>query len=160
MRLGKLFGAACACVLMTSVLFGCAQESTQNESDPAANAATNESTAPAASEGDMTIHVAMKQDVTTSEAQDSPIQFADETIDIQALAGATALEVLQGTDREVVTSGSGDDTEVTAIGGLENGAAGAGSHWTYTVNGTEEKASPAVLTLSDGDTMEWTFVAA
>ena len=88
------------------------------------------------------MHVTMKQDVVSSEAPDSPLQFAEETIDVVAPDGATALEVLQGTDREVKTTG----------------ADGAGSHWSWTVNDEEQKASPAVVTLSDGDAMVWTFV--
>lgn len=104
------------------------------------------------------MHVTMKQDVVSSEAPDSPLQFSDETIDVVAPDGATALEVLQGTDREVKTSGEGDSTEVVAIGALENGADGAGSHWSWTVNDEAQKASPAVVTLADGDAMVWTFV--
>lgn len=161
-RGAAVFAVAAALALMVGALAGCSSESgtTQNNNDaPAATNATNASSVPAA-EGEMTIHVTMKQEATTSEAQDSPIQFADESIDIVVPEGAMALEVLQGTDREVETSGTGDSVEVTAIGGLENGAAGEGSHWSYSVNGQDEKASPAVLTMSDGDTMVWTFVGA
>lgn len=106
----------------------------------------------------MTIHVTMTQDVTSTEAPDTPLQFAEESIDIVAPEGATALEALQGTDREIQTSGEGDDVEVIAIGGLENGAAGEGSHWSWTVNDEAQKASPAVVALADGDAMVWTFV--
>lgn len=159
-RILAVFVMTAVLALMVGALTGCSQGASNDQANNAAPAATNEAAADSAAEGDITVHVTMKQDVTSPEAQDSPIQFAEESIDVAAPNGATALEVLQGTDREVVTAGSGDSTEVTAIGDLANGAAGEGSHWTYTVNGQEEKASPAVFTLSDGDTMVWTFVAA
>ena len=156
----KVGAFALAGVLALGMLVGCSSSSSTNEAaNNAAPAATNAEGVSQAAEGDMLISVSMKQDVTSPEAQDSPNQFAEETIDIQAPEGATALTVLEGTGREVKTSGTGDNVEVTAIGGLANGDAGDASHWTWTVNGEEQKASPAVVTMSNGDAMVWTFVA-
>ncbi len=166
--IAKIGAALVSAALLTvglSVLAGCSSsEGASSASSSAAfsAAASSDVTSSASSQavqaGDMTIHVTMQEDVTQSTDVDSPLQFAEETIDIVAPDGATALEVLQGTDREVGMSGSGDSTEVTSIGGLENGAAGEGSHWTYSVNGEVQQASPAVRTLSDGDALVWTFV--
>ncbi len=107
----------------------------------------------------MTISVSLREDVTKSTDVDTPLQFAEEHMSVVAPTGATALEVLESMGREVQTSGEGDAVEVTAIGGLENGAAGEGSHWIYEVNGETGAESPAVCTLSDGDRVQWLFVA-
>lgn len=158
MRKAAVVVSAAVLAASLGALAGCSQGSDGGASASSAAASSASSSASDAPEGSITVHVTMKQDVTTSEAQDSPLQFADETIDVVAPDGATALEVLEGTDREVKTSGEGDDVEVTAIGGLEAGADGAGSHWSWTVNDEAQKASPAVVTLADGDAMVWTFV--
>lgn len=156
----KAAAVVSAAVLAASLgaLAGCSGSSDEGPSSSLSAASSASSSAAATPEGSITVHVTMKQDVVSSEAPDSPLQFAEETIDVVAPDGATALEVLQGTDREVKTTGEGDSTEVVAIGALERGADGAGSHWSWTVNDEEQKASPAVVTLSDGDAMVWTFV--
>lgn len=153
------FAMAAVLACMVGLLAGCSSGGGNSQAASNATPAENTSAATQAPAGDITVQVTMQQDAVSAEAQDSPDQFAEETINVQAPEGATALEVLQGTNREVETSGSGDSTEVTAIGGLANGDAGAASHWTWTVNGQEQKASPAVVAMADGDTMVWTFVS-
>lgn len=152
----------CSALLVTGacMIAGCSSSgaSSSAASSSASSSASSQASSQAVQAGDMTIHVTMQEDVTQPTDVDSPLQFAEETIDVVAPDGATALEVLQGMDREVDMTGSGDSTEVIAIGGLENGAAGEGSHWTYAVNGEAQQASPAVRTLSDGDALVWTFV--
>lgn len=104
----------------------------------------------------MTIAVQLSEEVTKATDVDTPLQFADEQIDVVAPDGATALEVLKATGREVKTDDSGE--QVIAIGGLENGDAGESSCWIYEVNGAEQHESAAAFTLEDGDALAWKFV--
>lgn len=149
-----LVGALAAMLLMALAcgLVGCGSSGSQS----ASSASSQSSAASAASTSDMAISVTLKQDVTSAETNDTPLQFSEEQIDVNAPAGATALEVLQATGREIQTEGSGDAVQVTAIGGLVNGD--ADGKWTYQVNGEEQSASPAIVTLNDGDTLTWVFV--
>ena len=107
---------------------------------------------------EITVTVAMKEAVTKATDVDTPLQFAEETIDVQAPAGTSALEFLKGTGREVDVQGEGANAQVIAIGGLENGDAGEGSHWAYLLNDAEQTGSPAECIPQDGDTLTWTFV--
>lgn len=150
-------GAAVCALVCALMLVGCAQ---QPASDSSASDSSAASSSAAEQAAEMTVSVSMREDVTKATDVDSPLQFAEEQISVVAPTGATALEVLQATGREIQTSGEGDNTEVTAIGGLANGDAGDASHWMCEVNGETQTASPAVLTLSDGDAMAWIFVVA
>lgn len=107
---------------------------------------------------DITVSVAMKEAVTKATDADTPLQFAEETIGVQAPEGTSALEFLKGTGREVDVQGEGADTEVVSIGGLVNGDAGEGSHWVYELNGVEQTVSPTQCFPQEGDTLTWNFV--
>lgn len=149
-----LVGALAVALLavMACSLAGCGSSG----GSAASSASSQSSAASAAPASDMAISVTLKQDVTSAEAVDTPLQFSEEQIDVKAPAGATALEVLQATGREVQTEGSGSAEQVTAIGGLVNGD--ANGKWTFQVNGEEQSGSPADVVLNDGDTLTWVFV--
>lgn len=143
---------AMAALLCTALLTtGCAGQPSSS-SDSSSSAATEELPEK------MTVHLSLQEDVTSPEAADTPLQFADEEIDIEAPYAATVLDVLEASGREIKTNGSGNDLEVIAIGGLENGDAGEGSHWEYSVNDNPIKSSPSTYALNEGNTVVWTFV--
>lgn len=152
----KLIAVLTAGILMSAALImtGCSGQ----EASSSSSAADSSSAAVEEEPEMMTVHLTMQEDVTSPEAPDSPLQFADEEIDVQAPFNATVLEVLQASGREVKTEGTGQDLQVIAIGGLENGDAGEGSHWEFTVNGDEIGSSPARYGMAEGDTLAWTFV--
>lgn len=145
-------------------LVGCSSGDTAKASSSSASSASSDATAGKQSSSageaadDMTVTVTMKESVTKATDVDTPLQFAEESIEVKAPEGSNALELLQGTGREVKVEGSGDAAEVTAIGGLENGDAGAGSHWTLQLNGESVAGSPATCMPKNGDTLTWNFV--
>jgi hypothetical protein len=72
--------------------------------------------------------------------------------------GASVLDALEatGVEAEVVDSEYGP--YVTSINGLENGAYGDSSGWTYTVNGEYGTTSADACILADGDEVAWSFL--
>lgn len=163
----KAFSVVIVAIAMVSCLslFGCSSGSSSNASSSGNNVAPVEES-PQSTEGtqssdagEMTIHVKMVQAVVKATAQDSPLQFSDEELDVNIADGGTVLNALEATGREYQTSGSAGSLEITSIGGLENGSDGESSHWTYTVNGAEESESPDAFTLQDGDDLTFAFVA-
>ncbi len=160
-------GLALAMGMMAVSLAGCSSGDAAKASSGSAassSAASSGTTAgdqesPAAeSANDIMVTVAMKESVTKSTDVDTPLQFAEETIQVKAPEGTNALEFLQATGREVEVQGGGDDTTVTAIGGLENGDAGDGSHWVCQLNGTAIEGTPVSCIPQDGDTLTWNYV--
>lgn len=159
----RMVAYALGAALLAVACFGMAGCSTASDSQGGAsgdNVAPVEETSSstAASASQMSIEVTLDEDVTKATDVDSPLQFAEEKTTVAVAEGATALDALQATGREVVTSGSGDSIEVESIGGLEKGSDGADSHWQYAVNGELQTSSPAVYVLSEGDDVVFTFV--
>lgn len=148
-----------AVLCLGCLMVGCGQDgASSGSSSSSTSQSASASSSSQAKAGDITVHVSLLEDVAKPEDVDTPLQFSEEQIDVQAPEGSTALEVLKATGREFETNGTDNDTEVIAIGGLENGDAGAGSRWVYAVNGNTMDASPAVYALSDGDQLTWSFV--
>ena len=157
------FAAVTAFALTLSpLMMGCSsgQSSQSSASSSASSAAVSSqsasSSASAAAEGDITVTVTLTESVAGSSLQDTALQFSEETLTVNTMEGATALEVLNATGREVETE---DATEVISIGGLSNGDAGEGSHWTYEVNGEAQTMPPSEYVMQNGDTLTFVFVA-
>lgn len=152
-----------ACMLIVAALsvgmLGCSPAApAASSSSGAVSSASSSSASDATEAGDITVTVNMSEAVTSPEAADSPLQFAEEQINVVCPDGSTAIEVLQATGREVKTDGEGVAEQVVAIGGLANGDAGESSAWTYQVNGTEQSEAPGSCVLHDGDTLSFVFV--
>ncbi len=166
MTIGSKKGAAAALALvaltlmMTVLLSGCAspQPAAPSASSSAASSSAASSDAATAPSDDITVSVLLTEDVAGSQLQETQLQFSEETLTVNAPAGADALEALQATQREVVTEQTDQGTEVVSIGGLGNGDAGEGSHWTYEVNGTVQTEAPSACILQDGDQLTFRFV--
>lgn len=147
-----------ACMGLAGCASNSAPSSSASSSADAVAPVESSSSSAAASAGDMSIQVTLTESVVGSSPSDTPLQFSDEQTIVAVADGATALDALNATGREVKTSGSGDSIEIVAIGGLENGAAGDGSHWEYSRNGEVQAESAAVCPLSDGDELTFDFV--
>lgn len=132
--------------------------SSNQESASSSTETSSDSESHSPSVQDMTIHVQMKEAATSPEAPDSPDQFAEENINVVAPQGATALEVLKATGREVGTEAVDGGEQVISIGALINGDAGETSRWIYQVNGEDQTVPPSACGLKDGDTLTFTFV--
>lgn len=157
------FLLVCMSLLVASCMALCGCSSGGSDSDASSSGndvapveSSDSSAAPSA--GQISVNIVLTEDVTKATTDDSPLQFSEEQTSVNVNEGASAYDVLQATGREVATSGTGDDLEVTAIGGLANGDAGEGSHWECALNGEAVTASPAVVTVSSGDTVTFTFV--
>lgn len=155
------FVAVAALALMLSpLMMGCSsgQSSQSSASSSASSAATSASSSAssAAADGDITVTVTMTETVAGSSLQNTALQFSEETVTVNTMEGSTALEALQGTGRDVETE---DASEVISIGGLGNGDAGEGSHWTYEVNGETQTMPPSEYVLQNGDQVKFIFVA-
>lgn len=155
--------AAALALMLTPAMMGCSSNqpatpsaSSSSSASSAAASASSSSSADAASEGDISVDVTLTETVAGSSLQDTALQFSEETITVNTMEGSTALEVLQGTGREVETE---DASEVISIGGLSNGDAGEGSHWTYEVNGEAQTMPPSEYVMKNGDTLTFIFVA-
>lgn len=149
--------AGCASSSTTSSVSSVSSSSAATVSS-SASASSSSSSSQAAQANDMTIVVSMKEKVTQPTDVDSPLQFAEEQINVVAPLGANALEVLKATQREIETEGTGNDEMVVAIGGLSNGSAGNDSHWEYEVDGQPQTENPTECILQDGQTLTWVFV--
>lgn len=150
---------AAGALVLSPLMMGCTSGQTaQSGSSSASSAAVSASSSASSAvpEGDISVEVTLTESVAGSSLQETALQFSEETIAVNAPAGSTALEVLEATGREVKTD---DASEVTAIGGLGNGDAGEGSHWTYTVNGEVQTVSPGECVMQDGDQLTFDFVA-
>lgn len=152
--------AACA-LLLTPLMAGCSsgQSSTSSASSSASSAAVSaqsSSASSAATDGDITVSVTMTETVAGSSLEETALQFTEETVTVNTMEGSTALEALQATGREVETQ---DASEVISIGGLGNGDAGEGSHWTYEVNGEAQTMPPSEYIVQNGDQLTFIFVA-
>lgn len=141
-----------AAALLASCLVGC---SSGAPSSPDASAASASSAAPT---NDISVNVFLTEYVTQNDEQDTPLQFSDQQINVMIPEGSNAIEVLKATGREIKTVGTGDNEQVTSIGGLGNGDAGPNSLWVYEVNGTEQTESPATCIMENGETLTWKFV--
>ena len=156
------FAAVTAFALTLSpLMMGCSsgqssQSSASSSASSAAVSSQSSSSAAAAAEGDITVTVTLTESVAGSSLQETALQFSEETLTVNAMEGATALEVLNATGREVETE---DATEVISIGGLSNGDAGEGSHWTYEVNGEAQTMPPSEYVMQNGDQLTFIFVA-
>lgn len=160
-RFMAVVAAAMLAVFVCFAMAGCSSGSSSSSSaSSAANVAPAQpsSSSASAAAGDMTVDVDLMQSVTSPEAPDSVNQFAEENMSVSVSDGATALDALKATGREIDTQGEGDNLEVSSIGGLVKGDAGASSHWEFSVNGQVITASPAVYTLSNGDKVTFNFV--
>lgn len=156
MKIVKVLIISGATAALALSLAACAAPAKNAAPNTAVNTATN--TQPAATADEITVTLNLKSDVTKPETQDTALQFSEESLNVNAPKGSTALSVLMSSGREVQTNGNGDTTEVIAIGGLQNGAAGQGSKWIYEVNGTPQTVSPAACKLEANDTLTFRFV--
>lgn len=144
----------------SSTASSAASESADASPSSASGTDVDASTSASAAQGQIKVSVSLSEDVVSPEAADTPLQFADEQIDVMAPQGATAVEVLQATGREIQTQGIGAAEEVVGIGGLVNGAAGEQSRWTYQVNGQDQQGAPGACVLQDGDSLAFIFLHA
>lgn len=155
--------AAAAFVAATLALFGCSSGAASSSSSAAASSG---GTAPvqqdqgsdAVGAGPMAVTLELKDSLPDEYVPDSPNQFAEETLTVNAQQDATAFEVLQASGRDVKTTGSGDSLEIDSIGGLARGDGGTGSHWQMSVNGEVQRTSPNVTVMKSGDTLTFDFV--
>lgn len=155
---GVVIAALSLCMVGCSAPASSSSSASSSAQDSAASTSSSSSSSAATNADDIKVTVSMSEDVTSPEAVDSPLQFAEEQIDVVAPAGSTAIEVLKGTGREIKTEGTGADEQVTAIGGLANGDAGDASKWIYKVNDIEQNDAPGACVLNDGDTLSFVFI--
>lgn len=153
-----VFAAAVIAIVMGFSLVGCSSDSPSNSSNMNVAPVESSSSSAAAAAGDISVGITLEQSVVAPEVQDTADQFSGEETTVNVAEGATALDALQATDREVTTSGSGDSVEIESIGGLGKGDAGASSHWEFSVNGQVMTESPAVYVVSNGDKLTFNFV--
>lgn len=146
---------------LSPLMMGCSspQPAPSQTSSSSAAASSQSSASSAAQAGDITVNLLLTENVAGSDLQETQLQFSEEQLTVNAPAGASALEVLQGTDREIRTEETAQGTEVVAIGALGNGDAGDGSHWTYEVNGEVQTEAPSACIMQDGDQLTFRFVA-
>ena len=162
MNLKVAFVAVAALALMLSpLMMGCSsgqssQSSASSAASSSAASAQSSSASSAAADGDISVTVTMTETVAGASLEETALQFTEETVTVNTMEGSTALEALQATGREVETE---DATEVISIGGLGNGDAGEGSHWTYEVNGEAQTMPPSEYVMQDGAQLTFVFVA-
>ncbi|OIN68525.1 hypothetical protein BLD48_01285 [Exiguobacterium sp. KRL4] len=72
-------------------------------------------------------------------------------------ASETALDALEETDLPVVKTGKGEMAYVTAVDGIREKSAGAGSGWVFGVNKKPGQVGAGAYELKDGDRLEWRF---
>lgn len=162
-NMARLAMAVCAVsvsVVAALALAGCSSGgASSNAASSGANVAPASSSADTqAGEGPMAVTLELTDSLDNEYAPDSPNQFSEETLTVHAQDGATALEVLEASGRDVKTAGTGDALEIQSIGGLERGDAGSGSHWEMSINGEVSRMSPNVVTMKSGDTLTFNFV--
>ena len=154
--------AVCISMVFGLALAGCSSggaASSSNAASSGSNVAPVQSSASdSAGEGPMAVNLELKDSLDNEYAADSPNQFTEENLTVHVQEGATALDALQASGRDVQTVGSGDSLEIESIGGLARGDAGDGSHWEMSVNGEVQRMSPSVVTLKSGDTLTFNFV--
>lgn len=166
---GRIVGTCCAVALCAATcigVVGCSAPASSSASSSASSIAdvapveesSASSSAATAANGDITVELTLTESVVGAAAQETALQFSEEQATVSVPEGATVLDALNAAGREVKTQGSGDTEAVVAIGGLENGAAGADSHWEYSVNGAVQEMSPAEYALVDGDAVVFNFV--
>lgn len=154
-----IVAAAALAIVMGFSLAGCSSGGSSSSSSAGAVAPVDQSSSSSAvAAGDISVDVNLTQSVTSPEAPDTPNQFAEENMTVDVADGATALDALNATGREIQTEGEGNNLEVVAIGGMVKGDAGESSHWEFSVNGQVVTASPAVYTVSNGDKISFDFV--
>lgn len=162
MNLKVAFVVVAALALMLSpLMMGCSsgqpsQSSASSSASSAAVSTQSSSASSAAAAGDISVTVTMTETVAGSSLEETALQFSEETVTVNTMEGSTALETLEATGRDIETQ---DASEVISIGGLGNGDAGEGSHWTYEVNGEAQTMPPSEYVMQNGDQLTFVFVA-
>lgn len=134
--------------MLAMPLVGCAGQNNTNEDRTAASSSAEQTDTSAAEDLEALIDVSV---VIESTAENDQIS---ENATLEVAEHATALEALQAANSDVVI----DDGFVKSIDGLENGAYGSMSGWTYSVNGEQPTVGADAYELANGDTVTWTYV--
>lgn len=160
MRVVLAVCAVAVAAVMSVAMLGCSSgSSSSSAASSGSNVAPVQSSASnSAGSGPMAINLELKDSLDNEYAPDSPNQFAEESLTVNVENGATALDVLEQSGRDVQTIGSGDSLEIQSIGGLQRGDAGDGSHWEMLINGEVQRMSPNVVIMKAGDTLTFNFV--
>ncbi|MBQ0004610.1 MAG: DUF4430 domain-containing protein [Clostridiales bacterium] len=109
-----------------------------------------------------------KQQSSGSSASSKPAQPVQQTCSITIngwgsrtvnyQSGDTVYSILQRSGAPIQTENSVYGIYIVGINGLKEGDKGAGSGWTYTVNGETIWASADKATVNPGDSIVWSFV--
>jgi len=139
--MGRKLLCLISAVAFATAVFGC--------SKPAASSTPEE--------GSSGGQVAVTVTIDGSAGETTGLQVSG-TQSVMESGGLTAMEALTLAAGQLGYSVERNGDYVTAIGGLREKAAGAGSGWMYEVNGNCPPKAASAYDLADGDRLTWIYV--